>query len=144
VAEISLVRTGGNHQLVIADPTVAEQYGATCRIDAGHRVEDHRCVRLSRENAADGRGNVGRRQGRSRNLVQKRLKEVIIAPVDHRHVRRDAAQPQRSAEPAETRADHDDFRPVRPCGRYGRRRCPDFHHNSVHAGSPLSCGVSDR
>jgi hypothetical protein len=57
-----------------------------------NRPEDHMGIRLPCENAADRRGDVGGRQDRGRHLVQKRLEQVVVAPVDDGHIGRDLAE----------------------------------------------------
>ena len=44
--------------------------------------------------------NVRRRKHRQRHLVKQRLKQVIVAPVEHRHVHRQVRQPLAACRPA--------------------------------------------
>ena len=66
------------------------------------------------EDRADRPGDVGRRQGRRRHLVEQRLEQVVVAPVDDDHVGRRAGQRPGRGEAAEAGADDDDAR-ARAC-----------------------------
>jgi hypothetical protein len=56
------------------------------------------------------------RQSRGRNLIEQRLKQMIVAPIDYGYIRLRAAQRPRRIEATEARAnDHD----VRPRARRG-------------------------
>ena len=117
VSKIVFACPGGDDQQVVRDMAIADQHGAARRVDVGNRPEDHIRVRLPGENAADRRGDVGGRQGRGRHLIQKRLEQVVVAPVDHGHIGGELAEPLRRGQPAEPGTDDDDMRP----GRTSRR-----------------------
>jgi hypothetical protein len=57
------------------------------------------------------RGDVGGRQGRGRHLAQKRLEQMVVAPVDHGHIGGELAEPLRRGQAAKPCADDDDARP---------------------------------
>jgi len=111
MSKIVFARPGGDDQQVVRDAAIADQHTATRRVDAGNRPEDHMGIRLRCENAADRRGDVGGRQGRSRHLVQKRLEQMVVAPVDHGHIGGDLAEPLRRGQAAKAGSDDDDARP---------------------------------
>ena len=50
------------------------------------RHEDGRIL-LPPENVANGPSHVGRRKGRGRDLIEKRLKAMVVMAVDHRDLR---------------------------------------------------------
>ena len=110
MAEIGVARAGRDHELVIGQAAVADQHRTAVEIDAADRAEHDIGVRLPSQNAADRPGDVGRRQSRGCNLVQQWLKEMIVAAVDDRHVRRRSAEMGRGLQPAETGADNNDAR----------------------------------
>jgi hypothetical protein len=65
---------------------------------------------LPRDNRADRPGNVGRREARSRDLVQQRLEQVVVLPIDEDDVGGRLAERVRREQAAEACADDDDFR----------------------------------
>jgi hypothetical protein len=65
---------------------------------------------LKRECLSDRFGNVCRRQGRGRDVIRQRLKEVVIAAVNDRNAGPwDIAEFDRTSQAAETAADDDDM-----------------------------------
>ena len=52
-------------------------------------------------------GDLRRRQRGGRDLIEKRLKQVMIAAVDHRDADRRPGETMNGLEPAESGADHD-------------------------------------
>ena len=62
---------------------------------------------------ADRPGDLRRRERSRRRLIEKRLKQVMITPVDDRDEDRRAGQPVNGLESAEPGADHDDMMSVR-------------------------------
>ena len=78
------------------------------RVDAGHLAEHHIDVLRARQNAADRRGDIGRRKAGGRHLVEQRLEQVIIVPVDHRDVEGAAGERFRGGQPAKPGTDDDD------------------------------------
>ena len=69
--------------------------------------EHHLGVFLLREQRADRKRDLGRRQRRHRHLVEQRLEQVVIGAVDQQNLDVFAAQPTRRGETAETTADDD-------------------------------------
>jgi hypothetical protein len=72
--------------------------------DLGHR---HRHIALAPEQMTDRRGDVARRQRGRRHLIEQRLKEMMIRPVDHRDADRRVPQGARGGQSSEAAA-HDD------------------------------------
>jgi hypothetical protein len=72
--------------------------------DLGHR---YRHVALAPEQMADRRGDVARRQCGRRHLIQQRLEEVMIRPVNNRDADGRVPQGARSGQAPKTAA-HDD------------------------------------
>ena len=69
-----------------------------------------RVLPLAPHQAAHGPGDVGRRKPGTRNLVQERLENVVVLPVDQRDIGVEAPEPLGDGEAAETRANDDDSR----------------------------------
>jgi hypothetical protein len=55
-------------------------------IDAGRIGQQDARVLLFAENAADGYGDLSRRQAGHRHLVEEWLEQVMIAAIDQRHL----------------------------------------------------------
>ena len=90
---------------------LADQHRAARNIDAGDRRQDHPCIGLDPDNAADRSSDVGGRQDRGGDLVQKRLEEVVVAAIDDGHLGRGPAEMQRGLQSAEPGAYNDDALP---------------------------------
>ena len=56
---------------------------------------------MARQHAADRLGDIGRRQRRSRHLVEQRHEQVIVVAVDDDDVAISPAESSRAGEPAE-------------------------------------------
>src|SRR5215472_10990322 len=111
VAEIGFSSAGRDDQLVVWNAALCGLHRVVGDIDADHCAEEHLGICLTRKDATDRRSDVGRRQSRSGDLVEKRLKQMVIAAVDNRHIRIDAGEPHRRGKAAEPGPDHDDARP---------------------------------
>ena len=70
--------------------------------------EQHAHVLLMTEDPADRRRDVARRQRRGGHLIQQRLEEMVVVPIDERHPHRRGGERARGIQPAEAAAnDHD-------------------------------------
>ena len=92
VAEVGVRGAGRDDEEVVRHHAVAEQHALAAHVDGGRLAEDHPGVLLPAEDAPDGRRDVARVQRRRRYLVEERLEEVVVAPIDQRHLHRSAAQ----------------------------------------------------
>ncbi|MEY9629507.1 hypothetical protein ABIA27_004542 [Sinorhizobium fredii] len=107
MAEISMRRTGRKHQRVVGNCPAARQRHGPCRpIDALHLAEQRRHLRSVAVKMADRPGDLGGRKNGGRDLVEQRLKEVVIAPIDERDADRRALEVMDKLQPAEAAA-HD-------------------------------------
>ena len=87
-AEIAVARAGREDQPVIVE-RARRCRAARCSGRAStpvDLVEQHADVARFGEDRADRRGDVGRRQGGGRDLVEQGLEQVMVAPVDQRDV----------------------------------------------------------
>jgi hypothetical protein len=137
VAEIGVPRAGGQHQHVVGDLAILQPHDAALAVDAGHPAQDHPHVSCLAQDGADGLGDLRRRQAGRRHLVEQRLEEMVVAPVDHGDIGIGAGEALRGAKAAETGADDDD---VRAGHRYqtGRR---DSRRTSQRVRVPNSASV---
>ncbi len=87
VAEIGVRGAGREHEVVVVESRAAAQHHLPSNhVDADHLIHQDFSVVVMAQDGADGLGDVGRRQHRERHLIEKRLKEVMIAAVDQGHV----------------------------------------------------------
>ena len=108
VAEVRMRRARCDDQIVERERPVVQRDLVFRSVDAGDLGEQHAHVALAAQDRADRPRDVGRRQARGRDLIQQRLKQVVVVPVDERHVRRDFRERARGEQPAEPGAeDHD-------------------------------------
>ena len=110
VVEVGVVGAGRDDQRVVGDrPAVGHQDLAALRIEADRLAEDDRRVALLAQDRAQRLGDVAGRQRAGRDLVEQRLEEVEVAPVDqgqaHLRVDPEAARGVQAGEPA-TDDDH--------------------------------------
>ena len=113
VAEVGVVGAGRDDERVVGDrAAVGQQDLALLRVEADGLAEDDRRVALLAQDRAQRLGDLARRQRAGRDLVEQRLEQVEVAPVDE-------GQPTSGSmprllgrvQPGEAAADDDD--PVR-------------------------------
>ena len=90
--EVAVTRSGRDDQIVVLERDAAavsriDDDAPTIAVDAGDLAEEHRRVPLRLQDAAYRRGNLCGAQNRRRDLVQERLEQVMVLPVDQDHVR---------------------------------------------------------
>jgi hypothetical protein len=84
VAEIGVPRPSRDDQIVVRDAPLIDQHLAGCSVDVGNPAENHLGVALPAQDGTDRLGDVGGRERCGRDLIEQRLKQVIVAAVDHR------------------------------------------------------------
>ncbi len=120
VPEVGLPHPGGHDEVVVrefdpAAPGPDRGHTLGVNIDAGRLGHDALDVLVSFEHAAQRRGDLPLGQNTGRALVEQRLEQVLLGPVDegHRHV---APERPGGEQPAEAAADDDDAaRAARTC-----------------------------
>ena len=110
VVEIGVVGAGRDDERVVGDRSaVGDQDLAPLGIQTDRLAEDDRRVALLAQDRAQRLGDVARRQRPGRDLVEQRLEQVEIAPVDERQpdlgIDPEAARGVQAGEPA-TDDDH--------------------------------------
>ena len=105
------------------DPLVRE-------VDARDLAEHDAHVLLLGEDAPDGVGDLARSEAGNRDLVQERLEQVVVEPIDEEDVDVDAVERLRGLEPAEAASDnhhpalpsvHGDIKEMGPYSGMSRR-----------------------
>src|ERR1700692_4454296 len=89
MTEIARTHSGRDHQEVVlefstANPRANGLDGASSKVDALNLRQQHAEVFLFRLELPDRRRYLGWRQNSGGDLVQERLKDMVIAPVDQR------------------------------------------------------------
>ncbi len=109
MAEPGIDRARRQEEVVVRDrPGVADEHLACDLVDAGDLAEDDRHVRIFAEQRADRRGDIGRRERGGRDLVEQRLKEVMVGAIDQHQVDVILHEMMCGLEAAEAAADDDD------------------------------------
>jgi len=142
-AEITMARARSDHQVIPRNGAAAfGMHDARLTVDAGDSVEQDARVFLAAQDVADRPGDIGRRQRRRRNLVQKRLEQMVVVAVDHSDVCSKTREGLHRRKPAKPCADNDN---ARICGDRIPARCRLFRialllRCSAHAARlPLPC-----
>ncbi len=110
VAEIRMRGARRDDEVIERQRAVADLDDAPRRVDGRDFAEQHRRVALPAQDGADRPCDVGRRQAGRRDLIEQRLEQVIVVPVDDRDVGVDARERLRGEQAAESCADDDDAR----------------------------------
>ena len=116
VAEVRVRRAARENHVVVSDRRRAvsgfgrtrDEYTSILWIDRRDIGEQHFDVLLSAQHPTDRRRDVAGRERRGRDLIQQRLKEMVVVPVEQRDADRRAGERARRVKPAETAADDDD------------------------------------
>ncbi len=110
MAEIGMRRAGRDHELIVGDRGGGRLDLPIGGVDAGHFRHQHGGIALAAQDGADRPGDLGGRERRGRHLIEQRLEAVMVLPVDHRDVDRDAGERLGGREAAKAGADNDDVR----------------------------------
>jgi hypothetical protein len=122
VPEVRVARPRGQDQVVVrhAPGAVRQHDFLRRRVDRRDLLQQHLRIGLIPQHRADRVGDVRRRERRRCDLIEQRLKEMVISAVDHRHSHRRFRQRLRRLQPAEPAADDHDVRAARQIGRWLR------------------------
>src|SRR5208282_3212609 len=112
VAEILVARAGGDHERVVVNRAVAQDEAAIRGVEPNGFAEKHLCVSLLLEDVSQRRGDVRGRKSARGDLIEQRLKQMVVAAIDQRHVHRRALEAKRGAQPAEAAAQDYDSMPA--------------------------------
>ena len=99
---------GDDQRVVFEGGAVGERDAPRLRIDVDDFTHQDAGVLLAAQHGAQRRGDLAGGQRAGRALVQQRLKQVVIAAVDQRHVDGRGLQSPNREEAAEATADDDD------------------------------------
>ena len=127
MAKIAVAGTGGENQRVEADGAAGNRAGVTRvgraaieigriaaeanfmfrQIEARHLGHEDGKILLPLEQGPQRRGDIRRRKRSGGDLVQQRLKQMVISPIDQRDLHRRAGQMLRRPQPTKSAADDD-------------------------------------
>mgnify|MGYP001238239884 CR=1 FL=1 len=110
---IGMARSGGDDEVVIGKPHIVQNDGLRARVDVLNRPQDCPRIGLTAQHAADRAGDIGRRQPCRGDLVEERLEQVIVAPIDDGDVGRATRERPRGAQASESRTEDNDARAIR-------------------------------
>ena len=82
LAEVMVMRPGGHEEGVVIEGTVTQQDAVAGGVEAGDLGHQHDGIPLAAQDGPQRRGDVGRRQRPGRYLIEQRLEQVEIAPVE--------------------------------------------------------------
>ncbi len=123
VVEIAVVGAGRDDERVVIDGSAVRQHDlAAVHVDVDRLAQDDRRVALLAQHGPQRLGDLARRQGAGRDLVEHRLEQVEVAPVDEgdRHLGIDP-QVAGGVQPREAATDDHDTVAPRLVRRGGRR-----------------------
>ena len=81
------LRTRGDDQRVVFEAGAVGEHDPLCnRIEIDNLTQKHAGIFLAAEHASQRSCNFSGRQRAGRDLIQQRLKEVIVPPVNQRHI----------------------------------------------------------
>jgi hypothetical protein len=133
----------GDHQIIERNLADAGAWGgglnrAGSNIDAGDLRQKDCDVSLLRLELTDWRSDFGGREDGGCHLIEQRLKNVVVAPIDHDDLDIGMSQRVRRCDPGKAGADDHDTLALSA----GRSRVrPDLFQHSAHE-SPHSCSLS--
>ncbi len=110
VSEVGVGGAGGQDQIVVGKAPAGKQQLALAEIDAGDLGHGHLAVLLVPQHRANRRGDMSRREGGGGHLIEQRLEDVMVAPVDDGHIHRRVRQGLGGGEAGEASANDDDAR----------------------------------
>ncbi len=109
VAEVVVAHAGGDDKTIVRDPSIVAEHDLCCRrIHRRHVPYQHFRQSVPLEDRTQWGAHITRGESARSDLVQQRLEEMGIAPIDHGH--RDPGTPELTCrvQTAETTADDDD------------------------------------
>ena len=110
VAEVVRAAARRDDEVVVLELAVAQDHQPARGVDRGRLGEPDAEVALLSQNPADRRRDVAGREPGGRDLIEQRLEDVMVVPVDERDVDRRLRERLGGAQAAEPAADDDDAR----------------------------------
>jgi hypothetical protein len=92
VAEVMVGGTGGDDQIVVTCFAVAQDDAPVWHVQIHHLAPQHFRVSIALEHNAQRRGDFARRQRSRGDLIEQRLEEMKVPPVDYGYGKRRLAE----------------------------------------------------
>jgi len=108
--KVMVLRARCDDQVVVRKHVFRKDHAACRQVEARDLGQKHGHVALKPKDGTDGRGDVGGGQARHGDLIQKRLKHMVIQPVYQRDADGRVFERLGRRKPAKTAADDDDVR----------------------------------
>ncbi len=108
VTKVRVCRARRQDEVVVRHLAVVKHEHAALEVHTVRLRQPDPEVPLFAQDPADGRGNVAGRQPGGRDLVQERLEDVVVAPIDEQDIDRRVFQGAGGAQAAKAAADDDD------------------------------------
>src|SRR5690606_37829348 len=86
VPEVGVCGAGSQNQVIVLEVAAFKVNEPIRDVDSVHLRKHDLTVRLPPQHRPDRRADVGRRQRGRRHLIQKRLKNVVVSPVEERYL----------------------------------------------------------
>ena len=112
VPEITRGSTRSHDEIVVVDRPARMRHAPRREIDPGDLGHDHGKIIAVRKHCADRLRDIDGRQPRGGDLVEQRLKKMVVLPVDQRHGRFLGRNPVDHLHAGEAGADHDHARQI--------------------------------
>ncbi len=106
VAEIGVGCACCDDQVVVGKFAISKLYHTTIEIDVVHLSECNLDVAMAAKDPADGSGNFSGRESGGCDLIEKRLKSVVVSAINQGDLDRMAGKLQGCVEAAESGADN--------------------------------------
>ena len=114
MTEVVAFAAGRDDQIIVPELLVVDEHRLPLDVDRASFSEKDRRVLLLPENATNRFGDRGRREARGRHLVEKRLEEVMVLPIDERQTNQRPGEGACCVEPGKTSPEDQDMRATVP------------------------------
>ena len=93
-SEVGMRGASGQDQIIVGELRAGGEAYATCMdVDGIHRIHEDFSVLLVTQDGANGLCDIGRGKNSKRNLVEQRLKGVVVASIENRYIDGQVPQP---------------------------------------------------
>jgi len=97
------------YEEIVGDGSAAGIEAALRQVDAGHLDHAKIEILLAPENGANRLGDLLGLEAGGRDLIQQRLKQMVVVAIEKNDLNGRAAERARDSQAAEARADNDDY-----------------------------------
>ena len=110
MTEVRVARAGGDDEIVVGDcGTVREQHPPAGNVDGVRLAKQHANVRRPPDNPPDRRRDVAGRQRGGGHLIEQRLEEMVVMPIQQRDAEGPPPQDFGRRQPSESATNDNDM-----------------------------------